>query len=59
MRIEGSQDVTLIRPLLARWQEICHGDTFGLKVSVEGVEQDLEARLTFRKVYPRHPKTGE
>ena len=67
MRIDESQDASLLRPLLERWLKICHGsklssipvdklvfddyglmdedDEFGLTVSVEGVEQDLQARL--------------
>ncbi len=45
MRIEESQDVALLHPLLRHWEKICHGDAFGLEVTVAGVEQDLQARL--------------
>lgn len=45
MRIDESQNASMLRPLLSKWLEICHGTEFGLQVSVEGVEQDLQARL--------------
>lgn len=45
MRIDESQNATLVRPLLERWSEICRGAEFGLDFSVDGVERDLQARL--------------
>ena len=47
MRIEESQSAAAVRPLLEQWLAICHGDRFGIAISVAGVEKDLQARLDF------------